>query len=75
MSSVTSFDENASVQSTNYVAIPKKALLYFNNFIRRLIARKSMSQIQSEIETQNKLRRALGWVQLTAIGLGAIIGE
>ncbi len=73
MSSVTSVDNNAPVRSKCYIG--KKPLFYCENFIKRLAACKSMSQIQSEIETQNKLRRALGWVQLTAIGLGAIIGE
>jgi hypothetical protein len=73
MSSVTSVDNNESVRSKCYIG--KKALFYCKIFIKRLIARKSMSQIQAEIETQNKLRRTLGWIQLTAIGLGAIIGE
>jgi amino acid transporter len=34
-----------------------------------------MSQLQIEIDTQNELKRTLNWFQLTAIGLGAIIGE
>jgi hypothetical protein len=75
MSSVTSVDNNASVRSNSDVGIQNKALCYFKNFIKQLIARKSMRQIQIEIETENKLRRTLGWVQLTAIGLGSIIGE
>jgi hypothetical protein len=73
MSSVTSIDNNAPVRSNNYVV--KNALIYCKTFIKRLLARKSMSQIQIEIEIQNELKRTLNWVQLTAIGLGAIIGK
>jgi hypothetical protein len=73
MSSVTSVDNNASVRSKSYLR--NKTLFYCKTFIKRLTARKSMSQIQADIETQNQLRRTLNWIQLTAIGLGAIIGE
>lgn len=44
-------------------------------FIRRLVACKSMDQIKIEISEHNKLNRTLNWFQLTAIGLGAIIGK
>ncbi|CAF0947864.1 unnamed protein product [Adineta ricciae] len=40
----------------------------------QLLARKPMSDIQIEIETENDMRRTLGWVQLTGIGLGCVIG-
>jgi hypothetical protein len=40
-----------------------------------LKSRKPMGQLQAEIDTQNALRRALNWVQLTAFGLAATIGE
>lgn len=42
---------------------------------KQLVARKPMSDIQIEIETENDMRRALGWIQLTGIGLGCVIGE
>jgi hypothetical protein len=73
MSSVTSVDNNAAIRSKNNIS--QQALFCCKTFIKRLIGRKSMSQLQAEIETQNELRRELNWVQLTAIGVGAIIGE
>ena len=44
-------------------------------FIKRLIARKPMREIQVEIEIQNELKRALNWFQLLTLGFGAIIGN
>ena len=44
-------------------------------FFNQLRARKMMGQLQAEIDTENALRRALNWIQLTGIGLGGIIGE
>jgi hypothetical protein len=69
----TPVHNNATIRSENNVA--KRALFSSTTFIHRLIARKPMSQLQVEIETQNELRRTLNWLQLTAIGLGGIIGE
>jgi hypothetical protein len=66
-------DQNVTIQPRNHVG--KRALFCSKAFIQRLIARKPMSQLQAEIEIQNELRRTLNWFQLTAIGLGAIIGE
>ncbi|CAF2410478.1 unnamed protein product [Rotaria sp. Silwood2] len=43
-------------------------------FFKRLTRRKPMITLQAEIETRNELRRDLSWIQLLAIGLGAIIG-
>ena len=43
--------------------------------VSQLIFRKPMGQLQQEIDTQNPLERALNWVQLTGIGIGAIIGQ
>jgi hypothetical protein len=73
MSNNTSADNNVKIGSRNDVG--KRALFYSKTFIQRLVARKPMSQLQEEIETLNELRRTLNWVQLTAIGLGGIIGE
>jgi hypothetical protein len=73
MSSVTSVDNNAAIRSKNNIS--HQALFCCKTFIKRLIGRKSMSQLQAEIETQNELRRTLNWVQLTAIGVGGMIGE
>jgi hypothetical protein len=73
MSVVTSVDTNSHIQSSNHVVKPVWS--YFKTFIHRLIVRKPMGQLQAEIETDNKLRRSLNWVQLTGIGLGCTIGE
>lgn len=45
------------------------------SFFHQLKSRKPMGQLQAEIDTQNALRRALNWVQLTGFGLAATIGE
>jgi len=68
-----SVDDNATVPSKNYA--PRRALLWCKTFIKQLIARKSMSQVHVEIDIQSELKRTLNGIQLTAIGLGAIIGE
>jgi hypothetical protein len=73
MSTNTSVSNDIKIGSRNDVG--KGALFYSKAFIQRLVARKPMSQLQEEIETLNDLRRTLNWVQLTAIGLGGIIGE
>jgi APA family basic amino acid/polyamine antiporter len=39
-----------------------------------LFARKSLSQLLAEMAGENRLRRVLGPVQLTSLGVGAIIG-
>ena len=66
-------DQNISFRPESHVT--DRIVFCLKNLIKRLIARKPLSQVQSEIETQNELRRALNWWQLTAIGLGAIIGK
>lgn len=43
-------------------------------FRKRLLARKSLEQLLQEMAGENRLRRALGPVSLTALGVGAIIG-
>ena len=45
------------------------------SFFHQLKSRKPMGQLQAEIDTQNALRRALNWIQLTSFGLAATIGE
>ncbi len=40
----------------------------------QLFARKPLSLLQEEMKSENRLRRILGPVQLTALGVGAIIG-
>src|SRR5881296_1276800 len=40
----------------------------------QLFARKSLNQLLDEMAGENRLRRVLGPVQLTALGIGAIIG-
>jgi APA family basic amino acid/polyamine antiporter len=41
---------------------------------RRLFARKSLEVLLAEMEGDNRLKRALGPVSLTALGIGAVIG-
>jgi hypothetical protein len=66
-------DVNGSVLPENHVS--KYVLFCLKAFIERLIAYKPMNQLQAEIDIENVLRRTLNWFQLTAIGLGAMIGE
>jgi hypothetical protein len=73
MSADMSVNNNAGIQPANRVL--RQALSCPKAFIKRLIARKPMGTLQTEIETRNELRRTLNWVQLTAIGLGGTIGE
>ena len=73
MSADTRYDRSANTQFPNYVQ--RQKFCYPKAFIKRLIARKPMEALQTEIDTDNVLRRTLNWVQLTAIGLGSIIGE
>ena len=45
------------------------------SFRRQLLARKSLDTILAEMEGgENRLKRALGPVNLTALGIGAVIG-
>jgi APA family basic amino acid/polyamine antiporter len=41
---------------------------------KQLFARKSLEQLRAEMEGENRLRRVLGPIALTALGVGAIIG-
>jgi APA family basic amino acid/polyamine antiporter len=41
---------------------------------KQMFARKSLERLQSEMDGENRLRRVLGPVALTALGVGAIIG-
>ncbi|HZL47290.1 MAG TPA: amino acid permease [Opitutaceae bacterium] len=42
--------------------------------MKNLFIRKSLAQLHREIEGDNRLRRALGPVQLTSLGIGCVIG-
>src|SRR6476661_6522444 len=42
--------------------------------MNQLFAKKSLNQLLAEMADENRLRRVLGPVQLTALGVGAIIG-
>jgi basic amino acid/polyamine antiporter, APA family len=44
------------------------------SFRRQLFARKSLDTILAEMHGENRLKRALGPVNLTALGIGAVIG-
>ena len=59
--------------STKIVA--KGVWISLKETLDQLKGRKSMGQIQEEINIQNTLERTLNWIQLTAIGLGGIIGN
>src|SRR5437667_3028596 len=41
---------------------------------KQLLARKSLDTLRKEMESDNRLRRALGPISLTSLGVGAIIG-
>src|SRR6266851_8250733 len=41
---------------------------------KQLFARKTLERLHAEMEGENRLRRVLGPVGLTALGIGAIIG-
>jgi hypothetical protein len=66
-------DDNERIRSNNHVV--GQAFSSFKHFFKRLISRKSMEQLQSEIETKNEMRRTLNSYQLAGIGLGTIIGK
>ena len=55
--------------------IGRRMISNFKLFIGQLIARKSMRELQAKIETQNELRRSLGWIQLLGLGVGFTVGE
>ena len=42
--------------------------------MKQLFVRKSLEQLHREIEGDNRLRRALGPIQLTGLGIGCVIG-
>ena len=44
------------------------------NFFSKLVRHKSIEQLQAEVGTRSDFRRVLGLWQLTAIGIGGIIG-
>src|SRR5437588_5724604 len=43
-------------------------------FFQQLFARKSLEKLLAEMKGENRLRRALGPIGLTSLGVGAIIG-
>src|SRR6478672_11052882 len=43
-------------------------------FFKQLFARKSLEMLHREMEGENRLRRVLGPISLTSLGIGAIIG-
>src|SRR5437016_8879526 len=44
-------------------------------FWQRLFARKSLEMLHKEMQGENRLRRVLGPIGLTSLGIGAIIGS
>src|SRR5437868_3679471 len=46
----------------------------YNPGMNQLFAKKPLAQLLSEMAGENRLRRILGPVQLTSLGVGAIIG-
>src|SRR5579859_3949033 len=44
-------------------------------FWKQLFATKSLEKLEAEVKGENRLRRVLGPVSLTAVGVGAIIGS
>ncbi|CAF2604017.1 unnamed protein product [Rotaria sp. Silwood2] len=72
MSTGRAVDNSSSIQSEHGAC--RKVLSSTKVFFKQLIARRPMDKLQAEIDTRNELRRDLSWIQLLAIGLGAIIG-
>jgi hypothetical protein len=52
-----------------------EAFSCLNTFLRRLGTRKTITQLQTEAESSNELKRTLGPFQLLALGIGGIIGK
>ena len=52
-----------------------RVVTYAKTFFKQLIARKTISQLQSEAETQNELKRTLGSFQLLALGIGGRVAN
>src|SRR5712692_8906409 len=44
-------------------------------FFRQMFAKKSLETLQAEAAGENRLRRILGPISLTSLGIGAIIGS
>jgi hypothetical protein len=44
-------------------------------FLKRLTTRKTVTQLHTEAESGNELKRTLGPFQLLALGIGSIIGK
>ena len=55
--------------------ILKRVWTTLKTFFNRIKNRKSIGQIKEEIETVNLLGKELNGVELTAFGLGGIIGN
>jgi hypothetical protein len=73
MSSDTSADNNVDTRSNQFLT--KRVLSSFEKFIKRLITRKTIEDIEYQIQTHHKLRESINGFLLTGIGLGAIIGK
>jgi hypothetical protein len=52
-----------------------KAFSHLKSFVTRLGTRKTITQLQTEAEGGNELKRTLGSFQLLALGIGGIIGK
>jgi APA family basic amino acid/polyamine antiporter len=50
------------------------SMQFFTNFRKQLVAKKSLEMLHKEMMGENRLRRILGPVGLTSLGIGAIIG-
>lgn len=66
--------QNSSKPSSTKI-VAKRVWISLKETLAQLKGQKSMGQIQEEIDTQNTLERTLNWIQLTAIGIGGIIGN
>lgn len=75
MIETTSIPDDNGVESTPSRSTGICACFGLKKFFNRLKSRKSMGQLQTEIDTENALRRALSWFHLTGIGVAATIGK
>ncbi|UJR21042.1 hypothetical protein I4U23_024142 [Adineta vaga] len=64
----------SEIESVATSATPPPKENVFKNFLKKLVARKTMREIDEEISGRSLLSPSLNWIHLTGIGLGAIIG-
>ena len=67
-------DHSLPAGAVGDAAVYRKAVIRSESMVKKLFARKPLKLLLAEMEGENRLRRVLGPVQLTALGVGCIIG-